>query len=1049
MLAPPLVQASTIKPHMKSSIFRLPFLFGSRVVGIPFALGFLPSLAVAVDRTQPPVNLAGAPVLDAGGKHINYSRASLSSASKDATRTSEKTQTAPGGTSSRFVAVSPTPKPFWQVAAFGSDIGGSNILIHPVSGGGAPEIIIGGNSANNFGGDDFWQVIRYNVVTGNYDQLFVSPVYGSDDPYSYTPGIQRIELGNVVGDSNQEIVVMIGSGDIYLYDATTKNALGEIQTGITNLEGLSLADLDGDGRAELIVTTADNLYVFSGAGNLLWQVAGVGGYDLVAGQMDLDSAIEIATADGKVVDTATHAIQWTYNNGFGSHLRLAPIPGKTYQQLIAAQASQYLYACDIANKLPRWSITTPQDIGAIQVADVDNDGVPEVIIGDGQWGTVHVHDLVTQAEKWHANNPEHGVTNIAVADVDADGVADLLWGAGATSTGSDYLYVAKTMGDHSITWQSEDLDGPFLGPGIGDLDGDGKPELVVCPFHSEAGYDSGRILVFDLATLKRRGISAPVVNNRAWTGVHDLKLRDVDGDGRMEIVIGADDLYDGVVEIYSFDSANTFKRTWTNATQPSGSPFEFVEVADLDGNGKQKIIAANYVEHTGSPGVYVYVYDYPSGTNSWTSLAMAGGFSGVNGLVVKALDSTGNKKIAALVANGDLYTFDGPTRELESLVQSTPFTSLNSESNSYRLIGGDNTGVGHFLQYAKPDYNESLTRQLASGQLNGVNAMPDGELWTGSGSVVNLRMPSTYGTVTWQSPTLGPEVGRFVATQIRDGQKCVFTSDKHAVMGLAYGPPPPTGHLRNISTRLQVLAGDNVMIGGFTVGGSLNKKVLLRTLGPTLTQFGLTGALGNPTLELYDGTGTLITSNDNWKDSQQTAIRATGLAPPNDLEPAILSTLAPGNYTAIVRGKNNTTGTGLVEVYDADQGTAASLMNISTRGFVASGQNVMIGGFISGGNGFVKLIVRALGPTLSQFNVPNVLADPVLELRDANGALLASNDNWADTQQAEIQASGYAPPGNNESAIIVTRPAASTTAIVRGKGNTTGNALVEVYALAQ
>src|SRR5205823_9466636 len=104
------------------------------------------------------------------------------------------------------------------------------------------------------------------------------------------------------------------------------------------------------------------------------------------------------------------------------------------QQLIAAQAWQYVYAYDIANKLPRWSITTPQDIGAIQVADVDNDGVPEVIIGDGQWGTVHVHDLVTQAEKWHANNPEHGVTNIAVADVDADGVADLLWGAGATST---------------------------------------------------------------------------------------------------------------------------------------------------------------------------------------------------------------------------------------------------------------------------------------------------------------------------------------------------------------------------------------------------------------------------------------------------------------------------------------------------------------------------------------------------------------------------------------------------------------------------------------
>ena len=123
-----------------------------------------------------------------------------------------------------------------------------------------------------------------------------------------------------------------------------------------------------------------------------------------------------------------------------------------------------------------------------------------------------------------------------------------------------------------------------------------------------------------------------------------------------------------------------------------------------------------------------------------------------------------------------------------------------------------------------------------------------------------------------------------------------------------------------------------------------------------------------------------------------------------------------------------------MEVYDADQSTASSLTNISTRGFVGSGQNAMIGGLISAGNGgFTKLIVRALGPTLSQLNVPNVLTDPVLELRDANGVLLASNDNWADTQQADIQASGYAPPNNRESAIVVTRPSTNTTAIVRGK----------------
>jgi hypothetical protein len=254
------------------------------------------------------------------------------------------------------------------------------------------------------------------------------------------------------------------------------------------------------------------------------------------------------------------------------------------------------------------------------------------------------------------------------------------------------------------------------------------------------------------------------------------------------------------------------------------------------------------------------------------------------------------------------------------------------------------------------------------------------------------------------------------------------------------------GQLLNVSTRMEVLSGNSVLIGGFIIGGSGNKVVLLRALGPTLTQFGVSGVLADPTLELHDGAGALITSSDNWKDTQQSDITATGLAPPNDLEPAILHTFAPGKYTGIVRGKNNTTGVGLIEAYDVDQSPATTLTNISTRGFVDINQNVMIGGFIAG-NGIVRVIVRALGPTLSQFGVPNVLADPTLELHDVNGSVIASNDNWHDSQQAEIQASGFAPPNANESAIIIVRPAANTTAVVRGKNNTTGNALVEAYIL--
>jgi hypothetical protein len=256
----------------------------------------------------------------------------------------------------------------------------------------------------------------------------------------------------------------------------------------------------------------------------------------------------------------------------------------------------------------------------------------------------------------------------------------------------------------------------------------------------------------------------------------------------------------------------------------------------------------------------------------------------------------------------------------------------------------------------------------------------------------------------------------------------------------------PASQLTNISTRLQVLTGNDALIAGFIIAGSSNKKVLLRALGPTLASFGITDALQDPTIELHDGTGATIASNDNWKDTQQNEITATGKAPPNDKESAILHTFAPGSYTAIVRGKNATTGTALVEVYDVDQLVNARLGNISTRGFVGADNAVMIGGFIVS-PGESDVVVRALGPTLSQFGVTNALQDPTLSLHDANGTEIASNNNWRDTQQAVLQAVGRAPPDDRESAIKRTLTPGNYTVIERGNNNTTGVGLVEVYKI--
>ena len=252
----------------------------------------------------------------------------------------------------------------------------------------------------------------------------------------------------------------------------------------------------------------------------------------------------------------------------------------------------------------------------------------------------------------------------------------------------------------------------------------------------------------------------------------------------------------------------------------------------------------------------------------------------------------------------------------------------------------------------------------------------------------------------------------------------------------------------NISTRLAVGTGDNVLIGGFIITGNAPKKVLIRGIGPSLP---VAGALQDTTLDLYDSSG-LLGSNDDWRDSQEQEIIATTIPPTDNRESAIVAVLDPGAYTAILSGKNNCTGVGLVEVYDLgtasfDVSSQAQLVNISTRGLVQTGDNVMIGGFIVSGSDPVNVLVRAIGPELTAKGVAGALQDTTLDLYDGNGALLASNDDWESDQKQEIIDTTVPPTDPRESAIVRTLANGAYTAIVQGKNGTTGVGLVEVYVL--
>jgi hypothetical protein len=252
--------------------------------------------------------------------------------------------------------------------------------------------------------------------------------------------------------------------------------------------------------------------------------------------------------------------------------------------------------------------------------------------------------------------------------------------------------------------------------------------------------------------------------------------------------------------------------------------------------------------------------------------------------------------------------------------------------------------------------------------------------------------------------------------------------------------------LANISTRAAVGLAENVSIGGFIIHGNAPATVLVRAIGPSLTNLGVAGALADPTLELHDGSGNIVASNNDWKDAQEETIAGSGLPPNDEREAAIWITLDPGSYSAVVAGRNGTTGIALTEVYALEQ-TEARLANISTRGFVGTDDQVMIGGVIITGTDPASIVVRALGPSLGQAGIQNPLPDPTLELFNSQGAEIATNDNWRTAEESGIALTTLAPVNELEGALFLPLAPGSYTAIVKGNNGSTGVALIEVYHL--
>ena len=468
---------------------------------------------------------------------------------------------------------------------------------------------------------------------------------------------------------------------------------------------------------------------------------------------------------------------------------------------------------------------------------------------------------------------------------------------------------------------------------------------------------------------------------------------DINADGQGDIVIGTGDGNGStpIVKVVSGADGSTVLESFF-AFNSSFTGGVRVATGDINGDGRADIIA---------------------GTGPGSSLVTV--FSGQDLSILKSFLAfpgfTGGVYVAAGDVNGDGHD--------DILV------GAGSGSSAVKVFNAVDDGLHHnFLAFP----NSTGGVRVAATDLNG-NGRADIIVASGTGDPSRLRA--------------------FADTGLEGLIESVPYPNSTAGMFPGAIPRYPAQSL-NLSTRARVLNGDNVLIGGFIINGNDPKSVIVRGIGPSS---GVPGALSDPTLELFSG-NTLIASNNDWKtrpdgSSQQAEVEATSIPPTNDVESALVRTLAPGPYTAVLRGNGGGTGIGLVEVYDLTPTIADSqLANISTRGLVEAGDNVMIGGLILGGGvGANKILARALGPSLTQFGVANVLPDPALGIYNSNGGLLRFNDNWRQNQEADILATGLAPGDNLEAALIGLLGPGNYTAIVTGTGGSSGIGLIEIYNL--
>jgi len=638
----------------------------------------------------------------------------------------------------------------WHYGVYGSTIGKAGLFITDLDDDGVAEIIAGG-STNYQDGNDFWYMAS-KTATGGYDQIWRSP--------TYDVAIVRICLADMNGDNKEDVVVAKANGRILIYDGQTRKEIRTVVV-VPSLDDMAIGDLDGDATLEIVVSDGIGVAVYNAdTGALEWSISTGGGRSMAIGNVDTDPGKEVVTTTysgkGYVLNGSSGAVKWEYADSFGEFLKLGDLDSDGMMEIVCVKSwSSMITVFNADLKAMSWEFQNPYSIYAIQILDSDDDGIPEIIFGDGD---VHALDVQTRKEKWFVTNPGDHCTGITMGDVDLDGQKELIWG-------SDRLFIVDVVSD-SIEWVSQHFYG-LSALDVGDVDDDGEDELVMVSENSLYGNDEGIIYIFNARTYALKYQKKLDVNDRFCEN-RNVKIGDVDGDGKNEIVLITSDstgcYSSGLIQVYEGSTCSLKKQSQIVESES----YSAMALGDLDGDGKVEIV-------TGAEG-HLVVLDGTTLLEKWKSVDLRNPLGDLYDIKLADLDKDGHGEIIASMTNKRLIVFDGVSHVLKQMIES-PARALgivDADGDGFLdvLVGRENglidvyDGLTFTLEDTVFTFNIAPVDALFIADLDGTGS----EEWllSAAGQLFILQGKGDGHGLVCQSLYLGPSLGKSNHMAIKD-----------------------------------------------------------------------------------------------------------------------------------------------------------------------------------------------------------------------------------------------------------------------------------------